>query len=501
MSSRAHPDYTAHVAEWQRERDVVAGQQAVRDRSTGGTTGYLPKLGGQSDEDYAAYKLRGEFYGATARTIDALVGAIFRRDPLIEASEVLQLHFQNIDLAGTPLDTFAKLLLAEVLTTGRYGVLVDVPAREMDASGVAYDLPPEMARPYWTGYRAEDIVTWWQVKAGGVSRLVRVELAERAEQWNGGDITCVKRRRILYLDEQGIYTVRVEQEVQVGGQIEMVEESTRQPYRAAVGREPLTEIPFVFFGPVNLGPSIQKSPTLDLVEVNLAHWRKACDYAHGLHFTALPTPWIAATAIDKNAVFRIGSQTAWVMGENGKCGMLEFSGAGLEAVRTALNDDEARMAHLGAEMLTPEKKAAESAEALEIRQVARTGSLASISATASWGLSKLAEIHSWWMGESPAQQQATSITLNQKFVHAGIDPQKLAELIKARQARVITERMFLEALERDEELGEQTIDEIIEDLQSESDVEDERREMQAATANANLTAKAMMAQMNGGQPT
>jgi Asp-tRNA(Asn)/Glu-tRNA(Gln) amidotransferase B subunit len=105
------------------------------------------------------------------------------------------------------------------------------------------------------------------------------------------------------------------------------------------------------------------------------------------------------------------------------------------------------------------------------------------------------------MGESPAQQQATSITLNQKFVHAGIDPQKLAELIKARQARVITERMFLEALERDEELGEQTIDEIIEDLQSESDVEDERREMQAATANANLTAKAMMAQMNGGQPT
>ena len=57
--------------------------------------------------------------------------------------------------------------------------------------------------------------------------------------------------------------------------------------------KPLPLIPFVFHGPRNFLPEVDKLPLGDVIAVNLDHYRLDADYKHGMHFTALPTAWVS----------------------------------------------------------------------------------------------------------------------------------------------------------------------------------------------------------------
>ena len=53
--------------------------------------------------------------------------------------------------------------------------------------------------------------------------------------------------------------------------------------------------PFVFDGPRHWQPSVDRLPLSDMIAVNLDHCRLDADSKHGLHFTALPTAWVAGS--------------------------------------------------------------------------------------------------------------------------------------------------------------------------------------------------------------
>ena len=75
-----HSDYEANAAAWQRAREVLAGEDAVK----AANERYLPKLEAQSATEYKAYRTRAAFFNATARTAEGFVGLLFRR-PLLAA--------------------------------------------------------------------------------------------------------------------------------------------------------------------------------------------------------------------------------------------------------------------------------------------------------------------------------------------------------------------------------------------------------------------------------
>jgi hypothetical protein len=123
-----HPDYDAAAAAWQRARDVLAGEDAIK----AATERYLPRLEAQSDDDYRTYKARATFFNATARTLEALVGLVFRADLSLKVPEGASLlakamaaFVADVDLAGTPLTSYAKHVVGEVIAVGRGGTLVD----------------------------------------------------------------------------------------------------------------------------------------------------------------------------------------------------------------------------------------------------------------------------------------------------------------------------------------------------------------------------------------
>src|SRR3974390_2055104 len=114
-----HPDYVANAAKWARTRDVLAGEDAVKAAGEK----YLPRLDSQSDKDYAAYKARASFFGATARTLEEYLDLVFRRAPAVSlgASESLERFAADCDLWGMDFVRFARRVLSEVLAVGRAG--------------------------------------------------------------------------------------------------------------------------------------------------------------------------------------------------------------------------------------------------------------------------------------------------------------------------------------------------------------------------------------------
>ena len=74
-----HAEYDASAASWSRARDVLAGEDPVKAAGER----YLPRLESQSEEEYAAYKARASFFGATARTLAEYLDLIFRRAPVV----------------------------------------------------------------------------------------------------------------------------------------------------------------------------------------------------------------------------------------------------------------------------------------------------------------------------------------------------------------------------------------------------------------------------------
>lgn len=65
-----HPDYDANLTAWQRARDLLAGEDAVK--SAGER--YFLRPESQSEDEYNAHRPRAGFFDASARTANGFVG-------------------------------------------------------------------------------------------------------------------------------------------------------------------------------------------------------------------------------------------------------------------------------------------------------------------------------------------------------------------------------------------------------------------------------------------
>ena len=116
--SSTHFAYDATLEKWQRARDVISGEDAVK----GAGEKYLPRLNSQTDDEYAAYRMCASFFSATARTADGYVGMIFRRAPFQRLpsakstlSHVLATFANDAEILGTSLYGYARNVVTEVI--------------------------------------------------------------------------------------------------------------------------------------------------------------------------------------------------------------------------------------------------------------------------------------------------------------------------------------------------------------------------------------------------
>jgi hypothetical protein len=269
-------------------------------------------------------------------------------------------------------------------------------------------------------YTAESIINWRTSYINGAQVMTLVVLKETVDVAED-EFTSnqVVQYRVLDITEQG-YRVRVMDDSNA-----LISET----YPIQSGG-PLAYIPFVILGANSATSDVQKPPLLDLIDTNLAHYRNSADYEHGLHFTGLPTPYVAGVQLPEGATLAVGSMTAWVFPDPAaSAGYLEFKGDGLKTLREALKDKEQRMAVLGARMLADDKRTAEAFGTIELRTAGERSILASISRSASDSITRVLN----WMAEWVGAPQDVEFNLNTDFGAARMQPQMVTALLGAYQ--------------------------------------------------------------------
>jgi len=430
-----HKAYDNRAEQWERCRDCSEGSDAVKQKGSK----YLPMLDSHKDDNtkYQEYKLRALFYNAASRTVAGLSGAIFQKDPAIKVnSSEMEEQIKDVTLTNEPLASFALNATREELITGRTGVLVDMASEEVTKP-----------RPYWLLYKAEDIINWKFTSYGGDRELSMVVLRECVEDSKAGDEFAIEQKeryRVLRLSTSGVYTQQIYNEKP--GQEGIIDKSQREYIPGSIltplrlGR-PLDFIPFTL--PWVLGAP----PILDLVDVNLAHYRASADLKHGLHFTALPTPWVSGQN-DTNKKLKIGSGTAWALDTNGRAGMLEFTGRGLGAIRTDIQDMQRMMATLGARLLEEAPHYAETALSVSMRHSSDYATLRMLAQVVEQQLSFSLKTHAWWLGKEaePKDVQDTYVDLNKVFYDQSLTADQIRALLLALQANTISYKTFYSRL-------------------------------------------------------
>lgn len=422
-----HPEYAARQEQWGRCNDCYAGTDAIK----GAGTKYLSMLSKQTDDQYAAYKKRALFYGATGRTVEGIVGAIMRKDPVFELPGKLPDLEKDITFTGVALREFTKLLVKQQFLTARSGVLID-------------RRPTGDTRPYFSLYSAQNIINWRE-EAGELVLVVLQETSYEPDAEDKYEWKKVERFRELKLEEgKYVQTVHTRQE-------KTQQDFTTDDITPVHAGKPLDHIPFVFISPEGLNLKIQKPPILDLVDVNLSHYMSSADLEHGRHFTALPTIYFTGVSkSDLGDAVHIGSGKAAVLPPpEARAGIIEFKGEGLGALENALNDKEAMMAKLGARLLEDQRKGVEAAETARIHAKGEMSVAMGITLSVSDGLQKAFQLMAKWEGQS---EDAVKVDLNKDFIDVHLDPQTLTALIAARQAGEISQDTFLYNLQRGEML-------------------------------------------------
>lgn len=431
-----HSEYEKYESDWQRCRSTAGGQRSMHKAGTK----YLPKLGGQTDEEYKAYLARTLFYEATGRTVEGLTGMIFRKEPNIEEGSMID-FIEDVTLDGTDLTGFARMLTKEVIEVGRIGTLIDYPRNETEGMTQAQAAALNM-RPFFKHYRTENILNWKIGRVNNAAALVEVRLFEMVEEDGEKEfeVNMIEQIRVLELVE-GRYQQRI---FRKNNKDEWVLHEEIVPI---MNGKTIDYIPFIFVSTDNTSPHVTEPPLTGLVNVNISHYKTTADLEHGAHFTGLPTAVITGHSLSENEEFRIGSTTAWVFdAPDADAKYLEFEGKGLDTLQEMLKQKEEKMAALGAQMLTPSTRRNEAAETAEIRHMGENSVLSSISQTISGALNEMLQVAAEWIGGATS----ATIELNTDFIAASITPQMLRELLQAVQSGRISHQTYFENLKRGE---------------------------------------------------
>ena len=393
-----HPQYDAALRGWQRNRDAVAGQEAI---AKGGEV-YLPRPNASdtSIENIARYRRyieRALWYAAPERTKESLIGAVFRKGP--EKQEIppqIEYLLEDADGTGASLEQLAKEIVGEQLEVGRIGVLVDYPSAPEGAS--QEEVERQNLRAHLATYAAESIINWRVTKIGGKWALSLVVLHETTEvEQDAFAVEVQDQWRVLSL-EDGVYVQRVYNDKleQVGEDIE--------PRNASGNR--WQSIPFVIIGSETNRPDVDKAPLTHLCNHAVAYWQTSADHRENLYMHGQLTLGIASdmtadewTQANPDGV-RIGAPTGVFLGPNGA--FHTATAPESSSLSKALIDLREEMSELGAQIIRKSGQA-ETAEAARIEAAAESSVLSNVVGNASEGLEQCLEWACDFMGGDPVK--------------------------------------------------------------------------------------------------
>jgi len=523
-----HPDYDSNFFIWEKIRDSVDGQEAIKARSTT----YLPMLSGhyegalQQDPDpalsggtrigqkptlYGTYLQYANWYAATGRTVEGLLGLIFRKPIVKTVPDALNPLLEDINLNGQSLDDFVKEVTREILMVYRTGVLIDFPTINSDtlarigllsegyteaieaaqtngdveaivdledqyisASNSITKSQKEQAnlRPYLKLYKTECITNWREAVINNKSQTSFVVLRQTNTITNPDDEFQqieATQYKVLDFDENGAYRQRVYIPAP-GAKKNSPTNFNKTPKQREIGAsttdsskgdwvllyeytplmdgKPLDFIPFYPITPLGVTWNIDY-PLIDgLANTNIAHYRNSANYENGLIWTGNPTPWVSGFEGEDTEI-KLGSTEALLLGEGGKAGYMEFTGQGLSEQRVAMAEKEKLMAIQGARILAADKRMVEAADTALIHRAGEQSILASLADSVSKAFTSVLNVVADWADVS-TEEDSIAVKLNKDYMPKKISANDMEALLRSKLSGNISWKTYFYNLQQGE---------------------------------------------------
>jgi hypothetical protein len=288
-------DYREMACDWEIVEDLSKGTRHLRKMGAK----YLPvELAEDRSKDYPIRLSRALLFNAFERTLNGLVGMVFRKEPKLgadvpeairgreatEGQSEIEGWAENIDLQGAAWTAFAKEVFTDAMRLGHAFIYVDMPPKLPEGSTLA-DERAAGRRPYWVSYSARQALNWFSaiemraitlsngavvsVPTGRrVLRQITFEECSYEPDSRYGEKE-VKRYRVL---RPGFWELYRETKTENGTDYIL----------ETAGESSLSEIPVAVIYGRKTGYLTSKPPLLDLAEINLGHYQKYSDYSEGL---------------------------------------------------------------------------------------------------------------------------------------------------------------------------------------------------------------------------
>ncbi|WP_298916722.1 DUF4055 domain-containing protein [uncultured Roseobacter sp.] len=402
-------------------RDSLEGEDAIKDQGQL----YVPKPEGMSAQNYAHYLDRGCFYGAPEMTLRALVGLALRKDPVVSLPPRIEPMRLNATNEAAPMSILIEDAVREVMSMGRFGILLDFPAEGNTANTV----------PHLSTFKAETIEDFDTGFVDGKKMLTRVHLASD-QDFEGADViyeliledTIYKFRRFIRDQHKN--------RVDVGDEI-----------IPTVNGRALDFIPFVMVSHEGLRPEHVTPPFLSLCQVALSHFKNSCDREHAIYLTASPTPWVAGSISADKVPTQIGAGAIWTLPEGTEVGMLEFQGAGVAAQKELMGEKIDTMATLGARMLSVTMNRNETIDTATQRTRSELALLHGVVVSVETALNRLLRLAAEWVGDNPDE---AAVTLSRDFIESSMEPKMIEQQMKLYLSGIISRATLHENLQKGE---------------------------------------------------
>lgn len=439
-----HPEYDCRVTQWERCRDTLAGQDAIKARNGGMC--YLPPTAGMildgmngahdlGYQNYQAYLKRAHYYAFCSEAVDLALGMLWNKPPVIEGLKGTPLEYLETRATheGESLERLLYRINEAQIGTGRIGIFADMPA------GETVGVP----QPYISIYNEYSIINWDASFTGELAneKLNLVVLNEsgpkRVNTFEWEDWTQYRVLTLGPIDtnettggyKQGVFADR-------GSSPAFDEKALFAPN---VQGKTLDEIPFVFINANSTTSCPQDPPLLSLADATLYLYRLQADYSaelHGQTSATLVTKGLTKTPKDDKKPQRLGVGGHVDLGSNkdANAWFLELSGKGLPELKAAVESAKALCRERSGEIVDQSSRGRESGNSLEQRISVRTASLHSIAQHGAEGVTKLLRILGKWLGMSSEAIAKIKVIPNTVFAVPAFNGVDLLALTKAKQS-------------------------------------------------------------------
>lgn len=328
-------------------RAVYGGTKTMREKGEK----FLPKHPMEQQQRYNARLGQAIAYNALSKTVAGLVGMVFRRDPVYKGlPPALEEHAQNIDMRGSALPIFLRRVGEAAVLDGHTWLHIESPMVDPAAVRNRAEERALGVRPYWVHITKERAHNWRYEMRNGAPVLTLFAYREGGTEPDGE------------FGERQVERIRVLREIAVGviqGELwEWVEEretGKKRWERIQVYPVGTSVVPVVAVYAERAEMFESDPPLRDLAYEQIEHYRVRSDRQKSLTFSSIAVPYLFGERVfdaEGNAKVSWGPDGMLLLQDpTAKTGMIESSGAGLDATKEELQEIEARMASLGLQML------------------------------------------------------------------------------------------------------------------------------------------------------